>query len=267
LAETRITLVIEGPELEGGHVRLDVFASQLRQLNKALARADEVVADGVRNSHFVVVGLSHSSPATVELEARVNKGKRDFRPQVIARLARDIESAEHGEIHDDTDYQLLSDLRGLLAPVGSTIHSSFLKLNDSSFDLTSGLAKKIEVQLEEHESCTGTFEGMLERINVHADANLFTIYPDVGPKSITCHFPVEQVETAVAAVKKRVSITGLVKYRKLTPFPYQINVSNIEIYDPEDTLPSFDDLCGIAPDATGEEFAADFVARFRDGWV
>lgn len=265
--ETRITLVIEGPERDGGHVRLDVFASQLRQLSKALSRADEIVADGVRNSHFAVVGLSHSSPATVELEARVNKGKRDYRQQVVARLAWEIDSVERGEIRYDTDYKLLADLRGLLAPIGSAVHSSLLKLNGSSFELTSGLARKIEVQLEEHESCIGTVEGMLERINVHADANIFTIYPDVGPNSITCHFPEDQIEAAVSAVKRRVAVTGLIKYRKLTPFPYEINVSDIEIYDPEETLPSFDDLRGIAPDATGDEFAADFVARFRDGWV
>jgi hypothetical protein len=264
---TRITLVIEGPEKDGGHIRLEVFASQLRLLSKTLARADEVVGQGTRNTHFAVVGLSHSSPATVELEQRVNRGKQDRRPQIVERVIREIESAERGEIHVDTDYKLLADLRGLIAPVGDAIKSSLLKLNGSSIELTADIAKKIDVQLAEHESCIATFEGMLERINVHDDANIFTIYPDVGPNSVTCHFPVDYVETAVSAVKKRVAVTGLARYRKLTPYPYQIDVSDIEIYDPEDTLPSFDDIRGLAPNATGEESAADFVARFRDGWV
>jgi len=263
----RIVLVIEGPDRDGGHVRLDVFASQLKQLNKALGRADEISSDGGRSIHFAVVGLSHSSPATVELEARLNKGRRDFRSQVFARLSRTIESAENGKVEEDTDYQLLADLKALTAPVGFSIQTSTLKLGDAAFGLTSALSKKMEVQLEEHESGTTTIEGMLERINVHDDANLFTIYPDVGPQSVPCHFPLDQVETAVAAVKKRVAVSGIAKYRKLTPFPYQLNVSDIEIYDPEDALPSFDDLRGIAPDATENEPAEVFIARFRDGWV
>lgn len=267
MAGKRITLVIEGPDRDGGHVRLDVFASQLKQLNKALARADEISADGGRSIHFAVVGLSHSSPATVELEARVNKDRRDFRPQVFARLARSIESAESDSIDEETDYQLLADLKALTAPVGSSVQTSVLKLDDATFSLTASLHKKIQVQLEEHETGTTTIEGMLERINVHDDANHFTIYPDVGPKSVACHFPLDQIETAVAAVKRRVAVTGIAKYRTLTPFPYQISVSDIEIYDPESDLPSFDDLRGIAPDATGDEPAEMFVARFRDGWV
>ena len=135
------------------------------------------------------------------------------------------------------------------------------------FDLTPSFASKIEIHLAEQETCYGSIEGMLERINVHNNANVFTIYPDVGATSVTCYFPNTLVETALSAAKRRVSITGLLRYRKLAPFPHQVQANDIEIYDPDSTLPDFDDLRGIAPNATGEETAADFIARFRDGWV
>lgn len=267
MPDNRITLVLEGSERDGGDIRFDVFLAELRQLNQALTRIDESIAQGKRNSHFAVVGLHHGSPATVELEPRVNRGHQDVRPQIAARLVHAIESAESGDVREDIDYDLLIDLRDLAAPVGQQLRSATLKINGGSFELTREFSKKIEVHLAQHETCYGAVEGMLERINVHLDANIFTIYPDVGPASLKCYFPVELVEAALAAGKRRVSVSGVLQYRKLSPYPYQLQARGIEIYDPEDALPTFDDLRGLAPDATGDEPAADFIARFRDGWV
>jgi hypothetical protein len=258
--------VVEGTERDG-HVRLDVFLQELRRLHGALSKVDASLVDGQRNSHFAVVGLSHSSPATVELEPRVEPNRQDVRPLVVGRLIDAIESVELGVVSNDTDYDLLADLRGLAAPVGSTLKAATLNVGGRSFDLTPDFARRIDAQLAEYESCVGTIEGMLERINVHADANVFTIYPDIGPRLVTCHFGHDLVETAVAAVKRRVAVTGLMRYRKLAAFPYQIDVTEIEIYDPEDSLPGWGDLRGIAPDATGNASSEDFLARFRDGWV
>lgn len=263
----RIKLVVEGVEKDDGDVRLDVFMSELKQLHNVLTHIDRSVGHGLNNSHFVVVDLSHSSPAMVEVEARMNRGRQDTRPQMIERLSQSIDSALRGEIREDTDFEFLSDLRGLAAPVGSTLKTATLIFDGNSFEITQELKKRIDFYFEEHESCVGTIEGMLERINVHADANVFTIYPDVGPKSLTCRFKPALVETAVAAVSKRVAVTGLAKYRKFMPFPYEIAVDDLEIYGPEESLPSFDDLRGMAPDATGEVPSEVFIARFRDDWV
>lgn len=39
------------------------------------------------------------------------------------------------------------------------------------------------------EECEGAIEGMLEQINLHHGANVFYIYPEIGPRKISCHFP------------------------------------------------------------------------------
>jgi hypothetical protein len=267
VAENLITLIVEGIEREKGDVRLDVFLAELRLLHQALAHVDEKIANGERNSHFAVVGLSHSSPSAIAVEPRANRGRQDVSKQIVSTLAHVIESIDSGNIGEDIDYELLMDLRGLVAPVGNQLRSATLKVNGGAYDLTREFAMKIELHLEQQEVCIGTMEGMLERINVHDDANMFTIYPDVGPKSVSCYFPVELVDVALGAAKRRVAVTGTMRYRKFAPYPYQIRATDMDIYDLEDALPTFDDLRGIAPDATGDERAADFIAKFRDGWV
>jgi hypothetical protein len=60
----RITLVMEGLETDGGHVRLARLLKSLRSLNRSLSRLDSREAGGTGASRFVVVTLTHDSPAT-----------------------------------------------------------------------------------------------------------------------------------------------------------------------------------------------------------
>ena len=267
MPDNRITLIVEGGDNDNGDVRLEVFLAELEQLHQALLKIDEKLSNGNHSSHFAIVGLSHKSPATVELEPRANPGRNDIGQQISHRLASVIDSVETGALQREDDYELLTELRGLATSIGTRLSAVTIKVDGKAFNLTPAFASKIEVHLAEQEVCHGTIEGMLERINVHNNANVFTIYPDIGATSVTCYFPKALVETALSAAKRRVSITGLLRYRKLAPFPHQVQADDIEIYDPDSALPDFDDLRGIAPSATGEESAPDFIARFRDGWV
>ena len=116
------------------------------------------------------------------------------------------------------------------------------------------------------DECSGSIEGMLEQINLHDGANIFHIYPDVGPRKVTCHFPARLIDDAVAAVGRRVEIFGTLKYRAGASFPHQVSVTDIEAYPPEDELPDWDDIRGRAPDATGDLSSEAFVRELRDGW-
>lgn len=266
MAEHRITLVVEGLESDDGHVRLEAFVEQLIRIQAALAKLDKSMSGGKRNSHFVITGLSHSSPATAEIEARVNQRSRDIRQQLIGQFSNVMDAVERNDFSVNIDYSILEDLKALAAPVGSTIKSSELRLNGSVFHLTDRLSKRIDAHLADQDECPSTVEGMLEKINVHDDTNAFTIYPDVGPTRISCHFPQDLQELAMSAIKRRVAVTGVAKYRKYSPFPHHMDVTAVEIYAPESQLPTFGDLRGIAPDATGEMSSEQFVRGLRDGW-
>ena len=108
---------------------------------------------------------------------------------------------------------------------------------------------------------------MLEQINIHLGANTFYIYPDIGPKEITCRFPNRLFDDAVSAVGKRVEVFGTLQYRVGVPFPHLIEVDNVEAFPPDYELPDWDDLRGRAPDATGELSSEAFIRELRDAWA
>jgi hypothetical protein len=107
---------------------------------------------------------------------------------------------------------------------------------------------------------------MLEQINIHEAANVFHIYPETGPKKVTCRFPSALYDDAVSAVGKRVEVFGTLKYRARATFPHEIAVRQIETFPPTHELPDWEDLRGRAPDATGGLPSEVFVRGLRDGW-
>lgn len=261
-----IKLVIEGLESDQGHVRLDYFLRALERLYSSLSKLDSKEAGGKRASDFVVVGLSHNSPATVELEARQIKNRPDVRALIFNKFNSTVSSIQRGVIPDDVDYSILEDLREIAAPVGRGVTTIQLSVGNEHVDMTEVFAKRIEVALADVEYCHGSVEGRLEKINIHAGANVFTVYPEFGASSITCHFPHVLREDAIAAVNRRVSVYGNMKYRKNAPFPYHIDIEHLEIYQDADSLPSFDDLRGIAPSIGDGTPSEEIIRELRNGW-
>ena len=266
MAENRITLIMEGVKPDEGHVRFDVFIQELQSLKNLLGRLDSISAAGSRNSHFAVVGLSHSSPARVELEQRPNRGKPDIAPIIFNTFNQLYECIEKGDIGDQVDFRLLADIKQLTAPVGASLNFATLLMNGSEYQLTEKISKQIDTYMADYEECHGSVEGMLEKVNVHADANVFTVYPDVGPNSITCHFPTELLDKVFAAGKRKVCVSGVMRFRKFSPFPHHVDVESFEIYRDADELAGFQDIFGIAPNATGELSSEEFIKELRCGW-
>lgn len=116
------------------------------------------------------------------------------------------------------------------------------------------------------EECEGSIEGMLEQINIHAGANTFHIYPEIGPRKLTCHFPSRLYDDAVSAVGRKVEVSGTLQYRARAEWPHTIAVKAIEAFPPDAYLPDWEDLRGRAPDAAGGVPSEVFVRELRDGW-
>lgn len=76
-------------------------------------------------------------------------------------------------------------------------------------------------------------------------------------------------ENFAAAVRLAATIGEGVKRTKRpsgASFPHQVQVTQIEAFPPESELPDWDDLRGMAPDATGELSSEAFIRELRDGW-
>lgn len=262
----RIKLIIEGLESDGGHVRLEYFLKALKNLYSSLSKIDSKEAGGKRASEFIVVGLSHNSPAMVELEARAIKNRPDIRSVVFDRFNNAVSSIQRGIIPNDIDYNVLEDLREIASSVGKGVAATYIDTGNEHVGLTDVFVKHIEVALADVEYCYGSIEGRLEQINIHAGANIFTIYPEFGAKSVTCHFSKELTDDAIAALNTRVCVYGNMKYRKNDPYPHHIDIEHIDIYQDVGNLPSFDDLYGIAPNIGDGKPSEELIRELRDVW-
>ena len=113
------------------------------------------------------------------------------------------------------------------------------------------------------EECISTVQGVLEAINVH-NSNNFIIYPSVGPKQISCSFKESLLPTVINAIRKRVEVTGLTKYKKNSCWPHHIQAEKITIYPGKAELPSFDDIKGMAPNLTEGMPSEEYIRKMRD---
>ena len=262
----RIELVIEGLPEHEGKILLKTFMSELQNLAITLARIDRDNNEGKAASLFEVAELSFRSPYRVGLEAVANKTNPMAAQLVLQRLDSIARALKTGDGLNDMDTDLLENLQAMAKPVGHAIKSAAILFNGSELEFNAGVNGRLEAALAIEDECLGAVAGMLEQINVHHDANIFHIYPEVGPNKITCHFPPQLYDEAVSAVGRRVDVFGTLKYRSGASFAHKIAVTSIEAFENLDTLPDWDDLRGRAPDATGKLSSEAFVRELRDAW-
>lgn len=262
----RITLIIEGLPEDDGRVRFNTFMSQLQNLSATINRLDRDVSGGKSASIFRIAELSYSSPIRVVLEPDALPKRAYMGHLILESLGRVTTAIETGDRLTDIDADLLEDIRALARPVGKQVAATTLVFNGHQLDLSAKVTKRLDDALAVDEECEGTLEGSLDQINIHQGANTFHIYPDIGPKKVTCHFPARLYDDAVSAVGRRVEVSGTLRYRAGATYPHQVAVTGIDVFPPESELPDWDDLRGRAPNATDGLSSEAFVRELRDAW-
>jgi hypothetical protein len=262
----RITLVIEGLTEDYGQVRFNAFVSELQSLSATIGHLDRDANDGKPASYFRIVELSYSSPVRVVLEVQPVGHNPVVGQLLLQSLERAAKTLESGGDLLAMDSDLLEDFRSLARPVGKNVRSATLLFNNTQLSLTPDIVQRVDNALAITEECEGAIEGMLEQINVHQGANTFHIYPEIGPKKLSCTFPPRLYDDAIYGVGRRVEVAGTLKYRARATFPHQIVVSAIDVYPVEADLPDWEDLRGRAPDGLGGLTSEEFVRDLRDGW-
>lgn len=264
--DDRITLIIEGLPEDDGQVRLGAFMNQLQKLNATITKLDREANEGKQATVYKIAELSYNSPVRVVLEPQALPKNPYVGRAIIESLGRVTTALETDDDLSGLDADLLEDIRGLAQPVGKSVANVTLLFNDHRFDLTPKIASKVDNALAVGEECAGAIEGMLEQINLHDGANIFHVYPEIGARKITCNFPHKLLDDAVSAVGRKVEVYGVLHYRSGATFPHQVQVTQIEAFPPESELPDWEDVRGMAPDATGELSSEAYIRELRDGW-
>lgn len=264
----KIKVIFEGAHERDGNLRLSDFANGLESLGGLLNRIDRQIYDGKATQELRVVDLSHSSPATVTIElAPESPGFVDNGPNITSRVFQIIDQIKNDLVMDYLGYEVLIAFRDLTKGLGKAVESLVLTSGDISADLDKQFARRVRELAETEDECTGEFEGTLEQINIHAGANTFRIYPYAGPTSVICRFKQKHLDEAKDAIGRAVCVYGILRYQPMANWPHEILVDEIEVFPPDDELPTFENLKGLAPLATGDQRSEDFVKDLRDEWT
>ena len=262
----RVSLVLEGLPSEQGHVRLDDFIRELQIFTGILRKTEsDLNPRAERSTYFRVVDLRHSSPATVVVEARPLDPQVDNRAVVLSTFFGAL-SGVMGEapLPPTTSEAWLQDLRRLADPVGRSLSTLRIENGKGSVTIDPAFQERVTQLLAPEETFPGAIRGMLEAINLHASANLFRIYPDVGPPKLTCRFSSDLEATAVSALGRFVEARGVLHYKRYAAFPHELRVTGMEVFPDEKDLPTLRSMRGLAPAATGDLSSEAFVRSLRD---
>ena len=268
MLEKKISLIMEGQTENLGDVDLDNFIKELEQLKKIISNLDEKVSNGKKTSRLTVVDLSHSSPATIALEIRPLKPFEDLSSIIFKKFHDLIKKVESRDEAEEEDFSTLRELLKLFLPIGKTMKSVIIGLNEERVPLSQDMEKYLTEIIADNEweylTCV---EGMLEEINVHKDKNRFKIFLGRGyDGSVDCRFQEDKFREATQALKKRVSVKGIGKFKKGSIFPYSMGVEEIIVFPPAKDLPPLQEITGMFPNATGDLPVEDFLNKIREEW-
>jgi hypothetical protein len=127
-------------------------------------------------------------------------------------------------------------------------------------------SEKVEHVIGPDSFAYGSIAGRLERVNLH-NVSKFQIFPTVGARRVTCDFRPGDLRLRAQvkqALDTYVTVHGRLRYKKWDQYPHAIDAKSIDIHESPGELPSLNDLRGVAPDATGDVSAEEFVRTIRD---
>ncbi|MEX1000052.1 MAG: hypothetical protein WD000_08895 [Thermodesulfobacteriota bacterium] len=266
MSETKINIVMTGPEGHTELLRLNDFIGLLRVVTSGLEHLNYIVSANKANKlKFAISNLSHSSPYTVALNVRNTEKKLNTSQIVVDDYINGIITIEsNSEVPSYFDFQLLENIRKLSTLKKKHFSDIAITNTDASVQITNQLESHIDIILGGDIIAYGSVRGMLERVNVHNNINKSYIYPSIGSSRIECKFDDEMFEKTKQGLKRYVNVNGKVFYKAISKYPYKIIADSIDIYPPENELPTLGQLRGIEPNLTGEMTTYDFIRHIRE---
>lgn len=264
MAEKTLTVRLKGSRADDENVRLSDFVEALAAVRDVLTGIDHVLTKSeVPSTDYKIVGL-HRGSAEVVIEAIPIDGASDNTMTVLDKFFVGLEQIREGSAPQEFDSILLEKFGRLARGYKKNIREMVFMRNGSHVAVGTTFQAQVTTIIGEDEISRGSISGMLERINLHLGANVFVIYPIVGPSKVACHFPPNLLENAIRSVNQYINVSGELRYKVRDKFPYAIEVDAIEPYPDEKELPTIFDLRGIAPNATGNLSPAQFIRKLRD---
>lgn len=260
-------VTIEALDNKSGDIGLDICSQNFYNLQKVLKR---IVKNNsiLEATNFTLTQISKNSPITATIRIECNNIQatdiiyKDFNRELETISRVDNQDINTIDFHNLENYKKIAQF----SIKKSNRYKTTIISNNNETIFDSTVVDNINRLINSQEECLISYEGELEQINLHNEINCFYIYPYAGVDKIKCYFPPELYNEAIDGIGRKVCVTGGAVYNKNSLFPSIINVKEIDLCPVEYELPSWDDLKGIAPNATGELLSEEFIRNLRNEW-
>ena len=258
VSRRRISVEIKGSAEDGGYPRLTEFLQQLEAIKTALKHTERILSGSEERSvYYRVVALKMESPATVVLEETpIRTRERTARLPRVAISERFVSTLSQiqksGKMPRAADLDALEAYRNVGTLLHRHVEQITLKSKGKAVDIGEKFNRQIDKIIGPDQVLEGSMTGVLLQINLH-NTTRFEIYPPVGPTKVVCTFPQSLKHQVISGIDRNVRVVGELRYKQWAPFPHAILATEIEVFPPEEELPTIFDLRGIAKNGDGPE--------------
>ncbi len=232
-------------EIEGPRITAEKFTHGIRTFFKLI----EDVALDVTGKRKAIDWIVSVKPGSITLCATPESSivPPELVNETINAIGNGIESISQKEVRpphfSDNALEDLFDLGNMAGLGDQGIDKISIKTGNKPSELSPHTVAYVDKILGVSSKAYGTIDGKLLAINLHGTW-IFSIYDEVTNKEIKCRFGEEMYDEIIAGMKKRVSVYGLIKYRR-NGEPANVEIESFRIFPEESELPKFKDIIGL----------------------
>jgi len=267
----QITFTVDGVDSENGHVTLGLFLERIEHLLSALNGIDRIIGEsGSPKLDYLIIKATHSSPLAMTFQPvpkkRAQQIPRDYIPRCHSRFFKELRAVQRMEpISPDVEPELREHFRDIALGVGQDFKTAAISNGEERVELDKTFEANAKKLTTEEDCSFGAYEGALDAANIHGQKRRFWIYPTVGPRKVVCDFMPGTGDQIKAALGQFVRVVGWKFFHPSSPYPVRIKVQDFEVLVHQNDV-SIESLRGIAPSATADMSAVDFVRQMRNEW-
>lgn len=258
-SENEVDIRLRGSPDDNGDIRLEDFTGFCARLTSCLKRSEQIVSQRMKAQlRYRITNLKNESVGLSVEPIRPRQGI-DLRSQVVHFFRDTIAALQRGsEIDQRIGYDDLQAFRELASPLARN-----MRVDLAGTEITTQYIANIDKLLAGAVQSLGSVSGKLERINVH-DKNEFALYPPTGDCTVVCTFADSLWPAVEHALKKHVTVTGLLTFDRDKPFPTKVTVESVEINPDNDELPTLHDVRALGKWDTQGLSAVEYLRIMRN---
>ncbi len=253
-----LTFKLVGTEKDGHAVQLGDARQFLDSVADCLRRTEKRTKGTTAVKHLITGATIASLTMTTTAVSPADDPEAG--PEVYETFKRVVSAIETGE---SVDPRFLDDDLKAFRELAKPVLNGKKRVEIAGTPITTQFAANIDKLLGDVTHSKGTVKGRIERVNVHG-CHEFALYPPIGTYVVLCTFKADQFDDVQRALKRSVTVHGLLTYRGDSPYPVRVQVDRIELHPLDDELPTLASLRGLMPNATGGKAITEFTQTLRD---